>query len=255
MTRRPHDLEEWILRARQVDAWPSMPARARVWSAIERRIAVGPPPVSIGHVHVGATIGASKLMLVLAIVTSIGAPLLGGLAAVATIGVEEEEGATTPAAVVARRDPPPSRTAESMIATSPVVHDDGPIEVFDDGPADPEVEIFVEPDAVRTGRTVRRGSGAPSSDLAIETRILRGARARLRTGAVDDATALLAEHRQRFPRGMLVELRAALEIDAQCRLGRSARARALASAFERTYPSSPYRARTTDCDRDEGGAP
>jgi hypothetical protein len=247
MTRSRNELEDWILRARQVDSWPSMPAQARVWSAIERRIAVGPPPVAIGHVGVGNTIGASKLMVVLAIVTSIGAPLLGGIAA-ATMGAGEDAGGSVATApIVARRDPPP-RTAVAMVATSPIVHDDGPIEVFDEGPQDLDVEIFVEPDTTRHNRVAKRGSGAPFSDLAIETRILRGARSRLRSGDVGEANELLGEHRQRFPRGMLVDLRAALEIDAQCRLGHTERAQALAGAFERTYPSSPYRARTTDCE-------
>jgi hypothetical protein len=255
MTRSRNDLEDWILRARQVDSWPSMPAQARVWSAIERRIAVGPPPVSIGNVSVGSTIGASKLMVVLAIVTTIGAPLLGGIAA-ATMGVGEGGGeSTTPTPVVAQRDPVPTRTAVSMVATSPVVHDDGPIEVFDEGSEDLDVEIFVEPETSGKRRAVRRGAAARPSDLEIETRILRGARARLRAGDVGEANALLAEHRERFPRGMLVDLRAALEIDAQCRLGHTERARALAGAFARKYPSSPYRVRATQCDPAGGGTP
>jgi hypothetical protein len=249
MTSSRNDLEQWILRARQVDSWPSAPAQARVWDAIERRAAFGPPPVSIGPVHVGGTISASKLMIVLAIVTSVSAPLVGGIAAARMLDGEDAAPASAP--IVAHHEPE-SIAIEATAAT--VVHDDGPIEVFDEGPTDPDVEIVDEPEPVRTTRVMRR-TGAPSGSLAIETRILRSARAELRAGDVDEATQRLAEHRERFPHGVLVDLRAALEIDASCRLGDTARATSLATEFERRYPSSPYRARANDCQPGGGGQP
>jgi hypothetical protein len=248
MTSSRNDLEQWILRARQVDSWPSAPAQARVWDAIERRAAFGPPPVSIGPVHIGGTISASKLMIVLAIVTSVTAPLVGGIAAARML---DDDADAAPAPVVAHHEPPVPALATVV---APVAHDDGPIEVFDEGPAELDVEVFDEPAPMRTTRVLRR-TGGPSGSLAIETRILRSARAELRAGDVDEATERLAEHRERFPRGMLVDLRAALEIDASCRLGHTARAMSLATEFERRYPSSPYRARANDCQPAGGGQP
>lgn len=244
MTSSRNDLEQWILRARQVESWPSPTAQARVWDAIERRIAVGPPPVSIGPVHVGGTISASKLMIVLAVVTSVSAPIVGGIAATRML----DEDAPTPAPIVAHHVPAVATAAPHRT----VVHDDGPIEVFDEGPAEAEVEILDEPAPARTTRILRR-TGGPSGSLAIETRLLRSARAQLRAGDVDEATARLAEHRERFPRGALVDLRAALEIDASCRLGHTDRAISLATEFERRYPSSPYR--VDACQPGGGGQP
>lgn len=247
MTSSRNDLEQWILRARQVDSWPSASAQSRVWDAIERRIAVGPPPVAIGPVHVGGTISASKLMIVLAVVTSVGAPLVGGIAAARML---EDEAAAMPPTVVAAHTEPTPVVMETP--REPVVDDEGSIELFDEGPVDGEVEILDEPAPVRSTRVMRR-TGGPSGSLAIETRILRSARAQLRAGAVDEAKESLDEHRERFPRGMLVDLRAALEIDASCRLGHTARAMSLATEFERRYPSSPYRVK--DCQPAGGGQP
>jgi hypothetical protein len=170
------------------------------------------------------------------------------------------EAAIPPAPIVARVEPPaPTHPPQIAVVRLPVAHDDGPVEMLaeevDEGPVDVDVEIVALPEPGRRERALRRGSGSPGSTLAMETRILRGARAELRAGNLAEANALLARHRDRFPRGMLVDLRAALEIDAQCRLGHTARAHALAGAFERTYPGSPYRARATNCDPADGGQP
>ena len=77
--------------------------------------------------------------------------------------------------------------------------------------------------------------------------MLRGAQSQLRSGSIAEATALLAEHRRQFPRGQLVDLRAALEIDALCRQGQHARAQSMLRSFAQRYPNSPYRARVQAC--------
>lgn len=59
----------------------------------------------------------------------------------------------------------------------------------------------------------------------------------------DHALSLTAEHSRRFARGMLVQEREVIAVEALARLGRTDEARARATMFHSNYPNSAYRRR------------
>jgi TolA-binding protein len=59
----------------------------------------------------------------------------------------------------------------------------------------------------------------------------------------DAALALARKHREQFPRGLFVEERASIEVEALWRLGQLREARQAWNEFVRRYPHSPYRQR------------
>ncbi|HET6585373.1 MAG TPA: hypothetical protein VFG69_18070 [Nannocystaceae bacterium] len=242
------ELDGLLREARQHEVGPSWHAQGRAWAGIQRRLAVGPPAPAIERFSLGPTAaGGGKLVLLVALITWIGAAVLGGVAASVVVDGEAAAGAPQ---VATRTEPQETdtstATSQAMVVASdvPFVQDDEPIVLFDEGP-DPEAEIEIV-----TGRPRPRAPARSSSDLAAETRMLRGAQAELREGSIAEATELLAAHRRQFPRGLLVDLRAALEIDALCRQGQHARAQSLLRSFAQRYPNSPYRARVQACGRE-----
>lgn len=236
------ELAALVRDARYHDVGPSVAAQDRAWARIQQRLVVGPPPIPVERFVLSSSAGGGKLILVLAIVTWIGAALLGGVAA--AVVLDSDAGAPR----IAEREPEPEPSADTMIATwqptSTTLED--PIVLFDDSGQDPDVEVEIV-DVARS-RNVARVSTRGSDDLAAETRLLRGAQARLREGDVAAAAELLRMHARQFPSGLLADLRTALEIDAQCRRGEHDGARALARSFAQRYPNSPYRARARGCD-------
>ena len=79
----------------------------------------------------------------------------------------------------------------------------------------------------------------PGPDVAGEIALLNEAQRALASGQADRALQLLDRHARDFPRGSLVEERAAARIIALCALGRVTAARAEAAAFVRKSPESP----------------
>lgn len=77
---------------------------------------------------------------------------------------------------------------------------------------------------------------------AEEWRTLRAARQAVSTDPAR-ALALVQEHAQKFPHGMLCQEREAIAIDALARLGRTGEAQERATAFAGRFPASPYRRR------------
>jgi outer membrane protein assembly factor BamD (BamD/ComL family) len=74
-------------------------------------------------------------------------------------------------------------------------------------------------------------------------RLLRRARSALNDGDPTQALARLTVHAETFARGQMVEDREALRVQALCKAGREAEARAAATAFLARYPNSPHAAR------------
>jgi len=88
----------------------------------------------------------------------------------------------------------------------------------------------------------------PDDSLAREVSLLRAARAALEGGHAEQALALLQQHAQAWPRGVLAEERLATQVFALCALGRVAEAGATARKLESAAPSSPHLARVrTSC--------
>lgn len=91
---------------------------------------------------------------------------------------------------------------------------------------------------------------ASEDAFVIEDRILRDARAALATDPAR-ALTLTEEHARRYPHGMLSQEREVIAIEALAKQGRTVDAKTRASAFERAYPNSAYRARVAQLVGDE----
>lgn len=84
---------------------------------------------------------------------------------------------------------------------------------------------------------------ASTGGLAEESRLLTEAQRAMAADHPARALDLLTRHRVEFPRGQLLELRAVLEIEALCRVGRTGAAGRKRTAFLRMHSSSPFAAR------------
>jgi len=88
-------------------------------------------------------------------------------------------------------------------------------------------------------RTVKaRPTGAGSSDLEAELRLMGLVQRSLASGQPSAALSLLAEHRERFPGGTLVLERRGLEPVALCQSGRVEEGRKAAQSYLKVAPNS-----------------
>ena len=90
---------------------------------------------------------------------------------------------------------------------------------------------------------------APSklgSEIRQEVALLSKAQAALSRGRPQQALEALAEHAQRFPRGVLTEERAATRARTLCALGRAPEASTELKRLETLNPTSPYLARARE---------
>jgi hypothetical protein len=98
-----------------------------------------------------------------------------------------------------------------------------------------------EPHPARPAPAVRRSEPAPHDTESGPTEVQLLTRARsLAGGDPAGARALLAQHRARFARGLLVEEREALSIDVLLAEGRRDDARAALDRFAARFPNSPH---------------
>jgi len=100
-----------------------------------------------------------------------------------------------------------------------------------EGPREPSVHRGVEPAATATRST-------PRSALSDELRLLAPARAALARRDFAGALVAIGDHARRFRDGRLVEEREALRVKALAGLGRAQEARAVAADFRRRFPRS-----------------
>ena len=112
-----------------------------------------------------------------------------------------------------------------------------------------EVRVPVVPDAaipeVRKQPNVRPRQQVGASTLAQEQRLIDSARAQI-TRSPERALSTLARYRRQFPRGLLAEEAAAIEVLALKSAGHEARARLAAQAFIKKYPKSMFRRRVEE---------
>ena len=108
------------------------------------------------------------------------------------------------------------------------------------------VETTPPVDAAGPGEAPTTTHASPSArppaarSIKEELELVRAAQQALNRNAPKAALALLAEHAQKFPSGVLWEDREASRVFALCRLGNAAGARALADSFVRRAPKSPF---------------
>ncbi|WP_437715481.1 tetratricopeptide repeat protein [Sorangium sp. So ce448] len=111
-----------------------------------------------------------------------------------------------------------------------------------------EPKALPEPplDAPTEVEPTRRPSGPKPTEtdlLRAESALLTEARAKLRSGDVAGATALLERLRAQFPNGVLRQEREVLAIDVLAARGNTQEARRRAQAFVKQYPKSPHSAK------------
>lgn len=136
------------------------------------------------------------------------------------------------------------------IAT-PSVHESAPADVSAIAVPDqpPQPKVRVAPSAPPHADLRSEG------DLRREAALLRSARSALRAGDPIAALATLATHAKEFPRGMLAQERAVLEIEARSAVGQADQARTQSERFIREHPESPHAKRLQEGElTKEGGA-
>jgi hypothetical protein len=108
-------------------------------------------------------------------------------------------------------------------------------------PSEPSAPVVPE----RTGAAVAE-STKPGNEIRQEVALLSKAQAALSRGRPQEALEAIAEHAQRFPRGVLAEERAATRARTLCALGRRQEAAAELKRIEGLNPTSPYLARARE---------
>jgi hypothetical protein len=103
------------------------------------------------------------------------------------------------------------------------------------------------PSSARLNQVAAPVAASAAPNAREESQLIGAARTALRGGDTTGALQLLDRAQRRYPRGVLVQEREALLIEALAAVGRTAEARARADAFVRAYPKSPHAARVKSC--------
>ncbi len=113
-----------------------------------------------------------------------------------------------------------------------------PLPVVDkatESPSEPSSLVSAERSGPSVGESSKRGN-----EIRKEVALLSKAQAALSRGRPQEALEALAEHSQRFPRGVLSEERAATLVRTLCALGRTREAAAELKRIETLNPTSAY---------------
>ncbi len=220
------ELDDLVGAARELDEAPPPEAEGRMWAAIVAPIAAPVAATATATAAAGSTAtGGSGLLLKI----GLGLALAGGGTTVAVIATQPSAPEQpTPAPTVTVAPEPARETAAPPAEPKPVVE---PVEE----PAQPAVEPETTP--------TRRRSPPAGGGLADETKLLRSAKVALSDGRAKTARKRLAEHKRRFPKGELVELRMALEVSTLCALDRGDQADQVAKRFLSRFPDSALAAK------------
>lgn len=239
-----------LVRAGRRALRPTEADKARILEAVRGRVAVGetiatenapPPEASAPHGQTAppvtdapvAGLGAGKL-------AALTAGVLAAVAAVVvlTSGRRDTEVVEAVAPVSAAA---PVATVEPADAASVVVVT--PPLVASESVAMPTAQPVAPPTATSPSS---RGGG--SDRLAEEVALLTRAEKEFHAGNYKRALAATEEHRQRFPKGTLVQERVSLRVQALCEMGRGDEAHSEASRLDRlTAAARPKSAGTDVC--------
>ena len=221
-----------LLEQYRQDCEPSSEATASLHQRVTAAIAA-PSPAAAGAGTGGSTlglwVGGAALLLAL------GGAMLWASAGADAPPTPEPEAAVVAEAPEPKSEPEPLPTPE---VAAPVIEAPPPTPV-------PEAETEAPTEPSRPARRTRKAAPtpAPSADtLAEETLLLRRAQQALSQGDAQQSLKLLAEHKQRFPRGLLVKERGSMRVIALCRAD-DPRAQKELSAYLRRHPATPYRDR------------
>lgn len=226
-------------------------ATAAGWAIVLPRVELGGAAAKLGLAASVAS-WASTQAGVVVVATGLAATVLGTTTVVARALAEPRVTASTPnsvrAAAVGESSPLPPEVAP---LASPPVSTIAPS-------ASPTPTRFVTP-APADDPTRSRGTEQPrrrlpehprpqdppqaasvADDLVSNTRLLNDAQTALRAGHPAEALAQLEEHIERFEASPQSDARAALQIVALCRLGRSEEAQRVARAVLSAHPDTPF---------------
>jgi len=173
---------------------------------------------------------------------------LGGLVVVTAVASEVRSGDRAPSVVT--KSGARTSTTSAKIPSGSRVH--SPSMSASVAPTTPATAMAID-DYRPSGRARRSSAPVPATaisalpppleatdPLLAETALLQQARAALASSDAARALALVREHHDRFPDGLLIEEREASELRARCALGQHDRALDDAERFARTYPHSAY---------------
>ncbi|MDC0680623.1 tetratricopeptide repeat protein [Sorangium atrum] len=213
---------------------PPEGAKERAWRGIAGQLAAG--------TAVGATAGASAAAATKAGVGSLLPSALSVKAAAVLVGGGLVLGVGYWALSSPDEAPAPPRAAAPEHAPAEVPQAPVAPLRLEEPKALPEPPL----NGPTAGESTRRPSGPKPTEtdlLRAESALLTEARAKLRSGDVAGATALLERLRAQFPNGVLRQEREVLAIDVLAARGNTQEAKRRAQAFVKQYPKSPHSAK------------
>jgi len=217
-------LAQQLVKAGRNAGAPTDTDKQRIREALEQRLAAPPDPEPPADPS-GSTLPAAPAAPWALIA---GATLVAGVFAGALYwGFGSDSGALAPASSVAPvplAPPAAPAHAENSPARAPA-------------PVAPQV---VNDQPALTPSTKKSSDTRPKNHLAEEVALLSRATSALHAGRAQEALSALAEHQQKFPRGLLSVERVAARAQALCQLGRKAEAE---RELARLSPTSPQAAR------------
>jgi hypothetical protein len=244
--RWPDDVQRLLEHGRTNDVVPAARA-SRLWARIERSLAVGgggggsaPAEASLRLVGPAITGGGICALLFLAGVFA----FQGGEPSDTRRAIDPEVGARSlePSAM---SDPVTDPPRTSIEAEPPVATETGPAAI---APADARTDSAPRVGDVPLGDAIERDhiepvaarAEAPGDGVERESELIATADAALRRGDLVAARRAIAEHRQRFPRGVFIEERDALAVGVLVAAGQTDAARTSAERFVTRYPQSIF---------------
>jgi type IV secretory pathway VirB10-like protein len=232
----PHKALDELIASERAQMVPPDGAAPAGWAELERRLADGAKPVVDASPPSAAGSGIGKV--------AIGLAVLGLI--VLAFGtwrtkddapdreVERAVQTEASAAGVAPADPQKPR--------APAPPEEAPAQGEAEPPAEPAAED-PPPTQDKTPRAANRTSGKKAENagsMEDELKLLEQAKAALNRDDGTGALALLAKHKREFPRGLFVEERKAMRVEALCAAGRKKDGTRERTRFLDKYPRSPF---------------
>jgi len=221
---------------------PPAETSARIWGAIESRLATGPAPPELDS---GPLLSGAKPIVLQLIGVAVIVGLIGGGLALSRSPTEPPPVVATRSAAAEAVEPEPALEPEPAIAPAPIVEEVEEVE------AEPEAEP--KPPEPGEGATTRKLAPKPAptvapKSLADEVALMQALSTALKQGHSSKVLGLVAEHERDFAAGQFIEERQAAKARGLCQSGKLAAGQKLAASFASRWPTSIHLAAVTrDC--------
>jgi hypothetical protein len=210
------------------------PSNTQMQALLERLVVgTGSPPAHLTPFRLAAAGSAQSLSILASLLIGFGAVVSGGY-----LELHVTASAPTAAPSPSISPPPPRLSKVSVKALEPEreSYTRTPVPQGDSIPKTPTLARATHKKQVDTQKD------CSALESATEAGLLHQARDALKS-APNTTLELVREHATCFAESALQEERAALRIEALCRMGRHADAQEAHTAFEARFPNSPYRRR------------